>query len=117
MAKGVSEGRDYWAEVMAEFNDSGLTQATFAMKKGISKWTLRAWVIRLRDEAEPKLDRLDDILVEAARRRGGLTSGEVATAVGVTTGKAREFLHWLVEEGRLVKTGKTRSTKYVVPDG
>lgn len=103
-----------------------MTQVAYARKHRLSKWTLREWIIRLREEppavAPPAApgapeDRLDHVLLDAARRRGGLTTGEVAKALGVTRVKARKYLLWLVDEGRLVVEGGTpRATKYVVPD-
>lgn len=125
MARGVTKGRQYWAEMVAAFEASGLTQVAFAKKKRISKWTLREWIIRLKEEeadAAPaaeqaeSLDRLDHVLLDAARRRGGLTTGEVAKALGLTRVKARKYLLWLVDEGRLVRRGDTpRSMTYNVP--
>jgi response regulator of citrate/malate metabolism len=110
--------------MVATFEASGLTQVAFAKKRRISKWTLREWIIRLKEEegkaapapASDPIDRLDHILLDAARRRGGLTTGEVAKALGLTRVKARKYLLWLVDEGRLVRRGETpRTMTYTIP--
>ncbi len=59
---------------------------------------------------------LDDLLVAAAHQHGALTSSFVADALGITTREARQYLKWLVEEGRLVAEGKSRAIHYVVAE-
>lgn len=55
---------------------------------------------------------LDDILVAAAHQHGSLSSGFVANALGIEPREARQYLKWLVEEGRLLVRGRARGTKY-----
>lgn len=42
--------RNQWAELIEEFESSGLTQAAFASQKGVKLPTLRSWVYKLRTE-------------------------------------------------------------------
>jgi uncharacterized Zn finger protein len=56
---------------------------------------------------------LDDLLVAAAHQHGSLTSGFVANALGIDPREARQYLKWLVEEGRLAVVGRARGTKYL----
>lgn len=56
---------------------------------------------------------LDDLLVAAAHQHGALTSGFVAKALGIDPREARQYLKWLVDEGRLAVVGRARGTKYL----
>lgn len=56
--------------------------------------------------------RIDEVLVEAAHRHGQLTTRQVATAAGVSPATARQWLNWLVEEGRLLAIGNRSSRIY-----
>ncbi|TNF28556.1 MAG: hypothetical protein EP329_17650 [Deltaproteobacteria bacterium] len=56
---------------------------------------------------------LDDLLVAAAHQHGSLTSGFVAKALGIDPREARQYLKWLVDEGRLAVVGRARGTKYL----
>lgn len=56
---------------------------------------------------------LDDLLVAAAHQHGSLTSGFVAKALGIDPREARQYLKWLVDEGRLAVIGRARGTKYL----
>ena len=56
---------------------------------------------------------LDDMLVAAAHQHGELTTSFVSNALGCNIVEARRYLSWLVEEGRLTKTGRARGTKYL----
>lgn len=125
MPRGQTEGEDYWRELIAAWEASGLPQTKFAKQQDVSVWTLRAWVARLKaSEAEPIEDTsdaegesLDDLLVAAAEQHGELSAAQVADAIGVTTRKARQYLRWLVEEGRLKTVGRTKATRYLPGDG
>ncbi len=61
----------------------------------------------------PDTEKLDEILVAAAHQHGELTTTFVSEAMGVSRQKARKYLQWLVEEGRLTVSGKARGTKYL----
>lgn len=56
---------------------------------------------------------LDEMLVAAAHQHGSLTSGFVAKALGISPKEARQYLQWLVEEGRLSVVGRARGTRYL----
>jgi uncharacterized Zn finger protein len=56
---------------------------------------------------------LDDMIVEAARKRGALTTQFVAEALDIEQKDAREYLQYLVSQGRLVVSGKGRGTRYL----
>lgn len=43
-------GREFWVATVAESERSGLTQARFAVRRGISLTTLRSWIYKLRRE-------------------------------------------------------------------
>ncbi len=124
MPRGQTEGEDYWRGLIEAWEASGLPQTKFAKQRGVSVWTLRAWVARLKaGEAEPIEDTsdadgesLDDILVAAATEHGELSAAQVAEAMGITTRKARQYLRWLVEEGRLKTVGRTKATRYLLAD-
>ena len=58
---------------------------------------------------------LDDILVAAVEKQGYVTSRQVAAACDVPIEKARHWLGWLVEEGRLQKVGQTKATRFMLP--
>lgn len=64
----------------------------------------------------PALGGLDDILVAVAKRQGEVTSRQVAEATGVPIVKARQWLNWLVAEGRLKKVGRTKVTRFLPID-
>ncbi len=81
----------------------------------------RADVVALEAPSPPPKDpnaapSLDDMLIDAARARGELTSAFVADALGVNQRDARKYLQWLVEEGRLRITGRARGTRYLPVD-
>ncbi|MFT7580105.1 MAG: putative Zn finger protein [Myxococcota bacterium] len=70
-------------------------------------------------EASPKptdTESLDEVLIAAAHQHGQLTSGFVAEALGCSSREARQYLQWLVEEGRLSVVGRARGTKYLPVD-
>ena len=130
MARGVTEGRDYWTTTITDYHRSGLSQTIFAKRNGISVWTLKAWIARLKQEgmgqskqvSEPAKSgeasksvsrRMDEILVGAAKKHGSVTTGQVAKALQVPAFRARMYLRWLVEEGRLAVEGEKRRTRYV----
>lgn len=121
MTRGISKGRNYWIWMTDQYRASGLNQRDFARRKGISIWTLKEWIARLKreagsgDDSEP--ESLDDILVAAAKKHGFLKTGRVTEALGITRERAREYLQWLVEEGRLRVKGSYRWTKYLPADG
>lgn len=58
---------------------------------------------------------LDDLLVAAARKAGHLTTSGVAEQLHISQKEARRYLQWLVQEGRLVKVGRARGTRYEPP--
>lgn len=70
------------------------------------------------DEVEPlpQLESLDDLVIAAARKKGQLTSGFVAKALGLSAREARELLQELVAAGRLKVIGKARGTRYLPPE-
>ena len=46
--RGVRRGRDHWAGVVGEFEESGLTQRQFCESRRLKFTTFRNWLYRLR---------------------------------------------------------------------
>ncbi|MDN5918008.1 MAG: AAA domain-containing protein, partial [Pseudonocardia sp.] len=69
-------------------------------------------------EAEPdgRTGSDEEFLLRAARQQP-LSSVWVAEKMGIGVPDARLILSGLVDRGRLLKTGQTRGTRYVLPDG
>jgi len=67
-------------------------------------------------EAPPPSESIDDMIVGAALKKGQLTTGFVAQALGLSAREARELLQELVAHGRLKVIGKARGTRYLPPD-
>jgi len=67
-------------------------------------------------EALPPPEAIDEVVVKAAIKKGQLTTGFVAQALGLTAREARELLQELVSAGRLKVVGKARGTRYLPPD-
>jgi ATP-dependent DNA helicase RecG len=59
-------------------------------------------------------DELAQLIVGLAEN-GPISNGDVRTATGLDRWKVRDLLSSLVEEGRLVKTGERRGTRYLQP--
>lgn len=117
MARGISKGRAYWVWMIDQYKASGLSQRAFAKERGISIWTLKEWIARLKRESDDDAtEGLDQVLVAAARKHGFLKTGQVVEALGITRERAREYLQWLVDEGRLRVEGSYRWTKYLPID-
>jgi len=109
-----------WLELVADFESQpGQSMTAFAHAHGVDTKVLRSWVKRVRTEgAEAEVEgpeRLDDILVAAARLHGGLSITQVSNAAGVSRTVARKWLSWLVEEDRLKKVGNSASQRFVIP--
>ncbi|MFO0746618.1 MAG: hypothetical protein U1F43_13250 [Myxococcota bacterium] len=70
------------------------------------------------DEVEPlpTPESLDEMVIAAARKKGQLTTGFVAKALGLSAREARELLQELVTAGRLKVIGKARGTRYLPPE-
>ncbi len=64
-------------------------------------------------EPVPQPESLDDTIIQAAGQHGQLTTGFVAQALGVSTREAREYLQFLVAQGKLRVIGKARGTRYL----
>ena len=64
-------------------------------------------------KAAPRDDRLDDLLVEAAMKRGELTPEFVSEALDVPVDHALQLLGWLVDEGRLSRDGGPQSSRFL----
>ncbi len=64
-------------------------------------------------QAPPNGQRLDDLLVAAAKKHGYLQTTPVAEALGIRRLKALKYLKWLVEEGRLAVVGEYKRRRYV----
>lgn len=114
-----------WLELVAKYEASaGRPLRAFAKEHDVSPEEFRAWVKRVRlkqplPEVEAAAsvsspDRLDDVLIEAAKRHGGLTIAQVAKAAGVSRVIAKKWLGWLVEERRLVKVGQGRGQRFLI---
>jgi len=58
-------------------------------------------------------DSLDEMIVNAAKKRGTLTTQFVANALGIPQKEARDYLQYLVSSGRLTVSGKGRGTRYI----
>lgn len=117
-----------WLELVADYQDSpGRPLRAFAKEHGVDHKAFREWVKRVRLEGAGSADapatapaasdatRLDNVLIEAARVHGGLSITQVANAAGVSRSVARKWLNWLVEEGRLQKTGRSASQRFIIP--
>ena len=55
MAKGkglVRRSREYWTEVVAEFEQSSLKQGKFCEQRGLEAGTFRHWLYRIRHEGK-----------------------------------------------------------------
>ena len=110
---------------VADFAKYDGTQSKFASERGVDVNTFRYWLRKVRDEGKGRSktgldvsyvpEKLDDILVAAARKNGAVTSRQVASAFGVKIDKARRWLGWLVNEGRLNRVGSTKSTRFILP--
>lgn len=116
MPKGQSRGREFWLRAIDEYGRSGLSQRAYSRKRGLSVWTLKMWISRFKKERSAEAGTLDHVLVEAAALHGWLTSSQVAKAMQIPQLRAREYLRWLVEEGRLRVKGRARSTRYFPVD-
>ena len=88
----------------------------------VARQRLDGWM----DQVTPAMDdapeasqtrSLEEILMEVAHEQGHITSAGVADALGVPVREARRHLQWLVDEGRLRVTGRTRGTRYIPTDG
>jgi len=66
-------------------------------------------------EALPQPESLDEMVVAAAHKKGQLTTGSLAKALGLSVREARELLQELVAAGRLKVVGKARGTRYLPP--
>ncbi len=88
--------------------------------------TLRLKLEHIRDRVEheleaplpevaevPEVEPLDQVLLDAAKRQGHLTTTTVAQALGVSAREAREYLLFLVNAGKLAIVGRARGTRYV----
>ena len=109
--------RPDWREIAEAFFQSGKTQSDYADAVGVSVWTLRYWLSKLKDEFYENAgadENLGDLLIKAAERHGGLTSRQVADALYVPMKRARKYLGWLVEEGALEVRGDKHG-RYFVP--
>lgn len=76
--------------------------------------------VRVEETAHPVVpdaaeedESLDDMIVSAASQRGSLTTQFVAEALDVHQKDAREYLQYLVSQGRLMVSGKGRGTRYL----
>lgn len=67
-------------------------------------------------EPIPEPEPLDEVIVKAAYNNGFLTTSMVAQALGVAAKEARDYLQYLVTQGRLKVIGRARGTRYVPPD-
>ena len=78
-----SRGRESWVTTVAEYERSELTQASFALRRGIPLTTLRSWIYKLRRErkASVSLVPVRVIASTAPVARGGGAAVEVG-AVG-----------------------------------
>ena len=47
----AAEGQPFWAERIAAWKASGKSQAAFCGEQGLSRWTMRRWVVRLGPKA------------------------------------------------------------------
>ena len=135
----VSYERDFWRETVADFEASGLTEQAYAKANNLSKWALRWWLVKLRDEPDQadEADSLeeatlgggavgewsvddnddrtaDEIIVSAAEKYGSLQTAHVERAFEVSKTTARRYLKALVDEGRMQIEGENRETRYVV---
>lgn len=60
-------------------------------------------------------DELNAIVINLARQQGSVTNTMVRAAIGVESEAALRLLTRLVRDGRLVRLGSRRGTRYVVP--
>ena len=101
--------RQEWAEVVASYEASGLSQETFARREGVAASTLRYWLYRFRRE------RLDGTPAEASRfieiassEPGGAGSGNAGVVLRVGGSVALE-LSELPEPGYLAALARALS--------
>jgi hypothetical protein len=49
----AAEGQSFWAERIAAWKASGKSQAAFCGEQGLSRWTMRRWIVRLGRKGAP----------------------------------------------------------------
>jgi hypothetical protein len=49
----AAEGQPFWAERIAAWKASGKSQAAFCGEQGLSRWTMRRWIVRLGRKGAP----------------------------------------------------------------
>ena len=59
---GRRRGRDFWAGMIAEYEREDLSQAEFCESQGLSVWTFRGWLYRLRSEAQRERPRFVEVV-------------------------------------------------------
>jgi DNA-binding IclR family transcriptional regulator len=58
-----------------------------------------------------------DTVLAVVRRHPGLTCEDIAAFAGMSTASVKPILAVLAARGFLVKTGRTRGTRYAPPEG
>ena len=78
-------GREFWTSTVAEFERSGLTQESFALRRGVAVATLRKWIYRLRRDrkASVSLVPVRVIASTAPTARSGRDEIEIELKTGV----------------------------------
>ena len=99
-------GREFWTSTVAEFEQSGLTQDTFATRRGLSLPTLRSWIYKLRRERKASVSLIPVRVIASSARtareteaRHGLIEIELKSGVRirVSSGADSEFVADLVQ--------------------
>jgi hypothetical protein len=65
----AKQGREYWAKVISEFEQSGLTHQDFATKREVSIHGLRLWLYRIRRERGGSARRIKGVRLLPVRVR------------------------------------------------
>ena len=74
-----------WAQVVGEYERSGLSQEAFAQKKGVKVWSLRYWIYKERRKEQGRVGLVPITLTGSASGHFEVRVGEVGLRFEVGT--------------------------------
>lgn len=103
-----------FAQIQRSLREAGLPPAE-------PQDSLSLFVMRIRRSlggqtpgSSPDIDRTDAIILEVAGQAGGASASEISDALGVSRSTSLRYIDGLVAAGTLRRTGRGRSTRYML---